>query len=85
MKKKTNDWFVVDNQGMSRMYGLYNKNFVVRELLQNAFDEDITKCSITLEWQQGVATIMHILFISTQANARMQPSVVVLIWVKNRQ
>lgn len=58
MKKKTNDWFVVDNQGMSRMYGLYNKNFVVRELLQNAFDEDITKCSITLEWQQGIATII---------------------------
>ncbi len=58
MKKKTNDWFVVDNQGMSRMYGLYNKNFVVRELLQNAFDENITKCSISLEWQQGVATII---------------------------
>jgi len=58
MKKKTSDWFVVDNQGMSRMYGLYNKNFVVRELLQNAFDENITRCTISLEWTQGVATIV---------------------------
>ncbi len=57
-KSKQSEWFLVDNHGMSRMYGLYNKSFIVRELLQNAFDENITKCSIGLEWNSGIATIV---------------------------
>lgn len=33
------------------------KTFVVRELLQNAFDENITKCNLHLWWDRGLVTI----------------------------
>ena len=43
-------WFEVDKQGLKALVASRPKSFVVRELVQNAWDEpDVTKVTITLE------------------------------------
>jgi hypothetical protein len=44
----TKNWFEVDRKGLKQLQEGKSKTFVVRELLQNAFDEDITKCTLFL-------------------------------------
>ena len=56
--KKQNSYFEVDNEGMKRLYEGQPRSFILRELLQNAFDENIKKCSVSLDWQEGIATII---------------------------
>jgi hypothetical protein len=41
-------WFEVDRGGLRQLQEGKPKTFVIRELLQNAFDEDITKCTVTV-------------------------------------
>jgi hypothetical protein len=53
----SNNWFEVDTKGLKALQEGKPKTFIVRELLQNAFDEDITSCKLNMSWDQGVATI----------------------------
>jgi len=47
MSKKS--WFVVDKKGLAQLQEGKPKVFILRELIANAFDEDITECQVILE------------------------------------
>ncbi len=53
----SNNWFEVDTKGLKALQEGKPKTFIVRELLQNAFDENITSCKLDVQWSDGVATI----------------------------
>lgn len=44
-----NDWFRVDKNGLEALLARRGKEFVLFELIQNAWDEDVTRVSVTLE------------------------------------
>lgn len=44
------NWFDVDRAGLRALQSGKPKTFIVRELLQNAFDENITKCKLEIWW-----------------------------------
>lgn len=44
-------WFEVDTKGLKALQAGKPKTFIVRELLQNAFDENITTCKLDLWWE----------------------------------
>ena len=46
-----NNWFEVDKKGLKQVQSEKHKSFIVKELISNAFDEDITNCicNITLD------------------------------------
>ncbi len=50
-------YFEVDNEGMKRLYEGQPRTFILRELLQNAFDENIKECLVSMDWEDGIATI----------------------------
>lgn len=53
----SNTWFEVDKNGLKALQEGKSKTFIVRELLQNAFDEEITSCKLDVQWSDGMATI----------------------------
>lgn len=52
-----NNIFEVDIKGLRQLQAGKPKWFIIRELLQNAMDEEITKCEIFLTYKQGKASI----------------------------
>lgn len=55
----SNNWFEVDRKGLKALQEGKPKTFIVRELLQNAFDEDITTCRLEAWWEPyGKVTIV---------------------------
>lgn len=52
-----NGIFAVDVKGLRQLQEGKPKWFIIRELLQNAMDEDITKCNIYLRFEYGKAHI----------------------------
>ncbi len=52
MTKKEN-WFEVDKEGLKSLQLGKPKTYVVRELIQNAIDEDITECKVAIEYSNG--------------------------------
>lgn len=52
-----NQIFEVDIKGLRQLQSSKPKWFIIRELLQNAMDEEITKCEIFLDYKQGKAHI----------------------------
>lgn len=44
------NWFEVDRKGLRALQAGKSKTFVIRELVQNAFDEAITECRVTVKW-----------------------------------
>jgi hypothetical protein len=50
-------WFEVDVEGLRELQEGKPKHFVARELIQNAFDEDVTFCAVETSWHEGLATI----------------------------
>ena len=44
-----NNWYEVDKKGLSQLLGRRSKAFIVIELVQNAWDQNISKVEITLE------------------------------------
>jgi len=50
--KKIN-WFEVDKEGLKSLQLGKPKTYVVRELIQNAIDEDITECKVMIEYING--------------------------------
>ena len=53
-----NQVFEVDLDGLRTLMGGKPKWFVIRELLQNAFDEAINKCAVIMTYERGTADIL---------------------------
>lgn len=47
---KTKNWFEVDRQGLKTLQAGKPKHYVLRELVQNAWDEDITVCRVSTDY-----------------------------------
>ena len=46
---KSNEWFVVDKEGLKQIESGRAKHFILYELISNAFDENVTKCDVTFK------------------------------------
>jgi len=55
---KTKGWFEVDREGLKQLQGSKCKSFILRELIQNAWDEQCTECSVEMSWCRGAAVIV---------------------------
>lgn len=53
---KTKSWFEVDKDGLAQIQGDKPKAYIPRELIQNAWDEDITECNANLRHSNGKIT-----------------------------
>lgn len=51
------NWFEVDKKGLQALQAGKSKTFIIRELVQNAFDEDIKECIVKIEFMQSIAAI----------------------------
>ena len=47
-EKLMNNWFAVDKAGLQKIQNEKNKFFIIKELVSNSFDEQITKCEVTV-------------------------------------
>ena len=47
--KISNEWFVVDKEGLKQVESARAKEFILYELISNALDEDITKCDVVIK------------------------------------
>jgi len=54
---KTKNWFEVSKKGLKSLQEGKPKHYIVRELVQNAFDENITYCKTDLIYSNGKAQI----------------------------
>jgi len=53
-KSKKQPWFVVDQQGLAKKLARKGKEFVISELLQNAWDAPgTTECHLTCVYKRG--------------------------------
>jgi hypothetical protein len=50
-------WFEVDKEGLAAIVQRRGLSFVIYELLQNAWDEKVTRVDATLEWSDRTATV----------------------------
>lgn len=50
-------WFEVSKEGLQKLQEGKPKHFIVRELVQNAWDEQTKLCVLDSEWSRGLATI----------------------------
>jgi len=54
----TKSWFEVDRKGLAKLQERRGKEFVIYELVQNAWDTDARKVEISIKWaDQGFATL----------------------------
>lgn len=56
MKRKTKEWFAVSREGLRELQEGKPKHYILRELIQNAWDEDIKVCSVDLSYYRGFVT-----------------------------
>jgi hypothetical protein len=54
---KSSSWLEVDKDGLRELQEGKPKSYLVRELVANAWDEDITFCNINTAYEKGVANI----------------------------
>jgi len=52
-----NNWFEVDKNGLKELQAGKPKHYVLRELIQNAFDEPITRCILDVGYLKGKSAI----------------------------
>jgi len=52
------NWFEVDVKGLRALQAGKPKYHVLREIVQNAWDENITECSVTASFSHGICTIL---------------------------
>ena len=57
MSKKTKSCFEVDKEGLKVLQLGKPKTYIIRELVANAWDENITLCKIETIHENGIATI----------------------------
>jgi len=48
------EWFTVDKAGLAKLLERRGKEFIVFELVQNAWDQNVTRVDIALTKQPGV-------------------------------
>jgi len=53
MKLINKNWFEVDKEGLKILQSGKPKSYIIRELIQNAIDEDITECKVLIEYMNG--------------------------------
>lgn len=58
MAKTSQDWFAVSREGLRELQAGKPKHFIARELIQNAFDEDVKMVDFQASWKSGVARIV---------------------------
>jgi len=56
-KKIISSWFEVDREGLRELQESKPKHHIIRELVQNAWDENTTKCEVFATWSNGTASI----------------------------
>ena len=56
----TNAWFEVSKEGLEKLIAQRGKGFIVNELVQNAWDEDITRVDVTLAMPLGSRSKAHL-------------------------
>ena len=54
---KNKSWFEVSKEGLKELQEGKPKHFIARELIQNAWDEQIKTCLFDAEWNNGKAKI----------------------------
>ncbi len=54
---KNKNWFEVSKEGLKELQAGKPKHFIVRELVQNAWDEKTSHCKVELKYSEGVAEI----------------------------
>jgi hypothetical protein len=52
-RRRMKNWFEVDTEGLRALQKGKPKTFVIRELVQNCWDEDITMCGVVIEYDAG--------------------------------
>ena len=52
-KKKKKPWFAVSEKGLRDMLSGKKKTFIIRELVQNCWDEPISYCKVDITWNAG--------------------------------
>lgn len=52
-----NDWFSVDKEGLKALQKGKSKTFIINELVQNAWDENINECKVNINWHDGKVTL----------------------------
>lgn len=55
MTGKKSNWFEVSKEGLKQLQLGKPKHYVARELIQNAWDEEIKVCKFNSEWKNGIA------------------------------
>jgi len=83
-----NNWFEVDKEGLARLLERRGKHFAVLELLQNAWDQNVTQVSVRLEpidgrpraWLQvedddpeGFKDLSHVFTLFADSNKKADP------------
>ncbi len=54
----SNSHFEVDRKGLAKLMARRPKGYVILELLQNAWDEDVSRVDITMEYDHGLAKVV---------------------------
>ena len=57
IKKEMSEWFSVDKEGLKALQKGKTKTFIINELVQNAWDEDINECKVDINWHDGKVTL----------------------------
>ena len=52
-----NNWFEVDKKGLQQVQSEKDKFFIIKELVSNSFDEDISICDLNIKKESSVADI----------------------------
>ena len=55
--EQTKNWFEVSKEGLKELQSGKPKHFILRELVQNAWDEDISVCQVNLNYTNGLSEI----------------------------
>jgi len=50
---KTKEWFSVSKEGLKELQAGKPKSYILRELIQNAWDENISKCIVNTSWDSN--------------------------------
>ena len=54
---KSKEWFTVDKEGLKSLQEGKSKTFIIRELVQNCWDEDIKECSVSVGFNKGTIDV----------------------------
>ena len=52
-----NNWFQIDKKGLQQVQSEKDKFFIIKELVSNSFDEDISICDLNIKKESSVADI----------------------------